>query len=433
MPQRVWLHVGSPKTGTTFLQDILWSGRETALEHGILLPLNDFHDHYLASVDLRQQSYLEQFPPRAIGIWERLAEESRAWRGDVLVSHELFAGATAEQARTAVRSFGDAEVHVIVTARDLERQIPAEWQEHIKHRSTATFAQFVHGVRTRAEQSEWFWSVQDYADVCRRWGAELPSQNTHVVTVPPGATDVRLLWTRFADLIGLDSTRFAMPTTRANASLNAEQAELLRRVNVALGDRLPIPGPYPQAVKDVLAQSVLASRPGTPVGLVGDDRTFAVERSRIIVDELRELGVAVTGDLEELIPPTDQASSRVVTDHPEAVSDPVLLTESVEALSAVLDRLHAESRRKDQAEEASRRLGSELSRSRDELAELRSRYDELQSRCDGLVHDMRHRPVRHFVIGYSEAHPAVMKVRVAYWRLANLARGVARRLTRRTP
>ena len=150
MPERVFLHVGSPKTGTTFLQNVMWSGRQVALDHGLLLPLGTFHDHFLASVDLREQSMYEQFPPRAIGIWERLAEEARAWKGDVLVSHELFAGATAEQAATAVRSFGDADVHVIVTARDLERQIPAEWQEHIKHRSTSTFTEFVHDVRTMA-------------------------------------------------------------------------------------------------------------------------------------------------------------------------------------------------------------------------------------------------------------------------------------------
>ena len=304
MPQRVWLHVGSPKTGTTFLQEILWSGRQAALDQGVLLPLGGFYDHFLASVDLREQSYQERFPPRAIGIWERLAEEGRAWKGDVLVSHELFAGATAAQASTAVRSFGDAEVHVIVTARDLERQIPAEWQEHIKHRSTATFAQFVQSVRTKADTSEWFWSVQDYADVCRRWGADLPPENTHVVTVPQGATDPDLLWTRFAGVVGLDPAAFTLPSSRSNTSLHAEQAELLRRLNIALGPRLPLPGPYPHAVKDVLAQVVLAGRPGTRVGLAGDDRAFAVARSRVIVDELQKLGVSVTGDLDELLPPT---------------------------------------------------------------------------------------------------------------------------------
>jgi hypothetical protein len=426
MPERVFLHVGSPKTGTTFLQNVVWSGRQVALDHGLLLPLGTFHDHFLASVDLRDQSMYEQFPPRAIGIWERLAEEARAWKGDVLISHELFAGATAEQAETAVRSFGDADVHVIVTARDLERQIPAEWQEHIKHRSVATFTEFIHDVRTMAPDAEWFWSVQDYADVCRRWGALLPPGNTHVVTVPQGAADPRLLWWRFSGVLGLESVSFDLGSTPANTSLHAEQAELLRRVNTQLGERLPLPGPYPQAVKDVLAQSMLASRPGTPIGLVGDDRTYAVTRSQLIVDELMELKVDVVGDLAELVPPDDVPAGRAVTERPDAISDSVLLVESIEALSELLDRLHAARGGIGEAEAHRQRLEAELTRCRGELAGLQTRHDALQAHDQKLVHDMRHRPVHHLVIGVSENKPWAMKARVAYWRTANALRRIAR-------
>ena len=430
MPARVFLHVGSPKTGTTFLQNVVWSGRQVALEHGLLLPLGTFHDHFLASVDLREQSMYQQFPARAIGIWERLAEEARAWKGDVLVSHELFAGATAQQAETAVRSFGDAEVHVIVTARDLERQIPAEWQEHIKHRSTSTFAEFIHDVRTMAPDSEWFWSVQDYADVCRRWGAHLPPDNVHLVTVPQGITDPRLLWWRFAGVIGLPPAEFDLGAEPANTSLHAEQAELLRRINSQLGDRLPLPGPYPRAVKDVLAQSLLASRTGTPVGLVGDDRRYAVARSRLIVDELRELKVDVVGDLSELVPPDDPAPGRAVTERPEAVGDSVLLDESLEALSGVLERLHLDTAGIDQAQADRQRLESELSRCRGELAGLQTRHDALEAENDKLVYDMRHRPIHHLLIGITESRPWLMKGRVAYWRAANALRRISHRTGR---
>jgi hypothetical protein len=427
MPERVFLHVGSPKTGTTFLQNVVWSGRQIALDHGLLLPLGTFHDHFLASADLRGKAMFEQFPPRAIGIWERLAEEARAWPGDVLVSHELFAGATAKQARNAVTSFGDADVHVIVTARDLERQIPAEWQEHIKHRSTSTFAEFIHDVRTMAPRSRWFWSVQDSADVCRRWGRHLPSGNVHVVTVPQDTSDPRLLWERFAGVLDLQSAEFDLGSAPANTSLHAEQAELLRRINSHLGDRLPLPGPYPQAVKDVLAQDLLAGRPGTPVGLVGDDRTFAVARSRLIVDELRELAVDVVGDLEELIPPDDPPSERTVTERPDAVSDSVLLDESLEALSGLLDRLHRETAGASQAGSSRRQLEAELNRTRGELAGLQTRFDALQAHDDKLVHDMRHRPIYHLLIGISESRPSVMKARVAYRRNADRLRRVVRR------
>jgi hypothetical protein len=37
-PKRVLLHVGTPKTGTSYLQDVLFRNRELLREHGILYP-----------------------------------------------------------------------------------------------------------------------------------------------------------------------------------------------------------------------------------------------------------------------------------------------------------------------------------------------------------------------------------------------------------
>jgi len=388
MPERVFLHVGSPKTGTTFLQHVVWSGRQTALDNGLLLPLQTFNDHFLASVDLRQKAAKGRFPGRAVDMWKRLAAEARTWDGDVLVSHELFAGASAAQAETAVTSFGDAEVHVIVTARDLERQIPAEWQEHIKHRSTSTFSEFIDAVRTRGAESSWFWTVQDTADVCRRWGAQLPRENVHVVTGPQGTADPGLLWRRFAAILGLESVEFDLGSP-ANTSLHAEQAELLRRVNAQLGPRLPLPGPYPSVVKDVLAQSLLTNRPGTAFGLTGDDRKYAVMRSQQIVDELVDLGVDVSGDLAELVPPDEPPVGRTVIERPDSISDSVLLEESLEALTGLLERLRVQ-----------------------------------RARNDRLAAQTRAHAVRRRLIRLSERNALAMKARVAYWRSVNLARRV---------
>lgn len=428
MAERIFLHVGSPKTGTTFLQEVLWSGRQTALKQGVLLPLSSFYDHFLASVDVREEAFQVQFPSRTIGIWDRLAEEARAWGGTVLVSHELFAVATAEQAARAVKMLGDAEVHVIVTARDLERQIPAEWQEHLKHRSTSTFTEFVSNLRARGPRSAWFWEVQDCADVCRRWGAAVPPGNTHVITVPRGDDVPDLLWQRFATLIGLDPSSFDLLPGKANPSLHAEQAELLRRVNAQLGERLPMPGPYPQTVKEVFAQTVLSRRPGTQVALIGGDRDFALARSQVMVQELAQLDVDVIGDLADLVPPDSPADAvRQATQHPETIPETILLAESVEALGGLLEQLSLERKAKLESANARRRAEADLARNRDELSHLLARHEALKAHDDKLVHDMRHRPLRHLVIGISERRPWLMKIRVGYWRSVNAVRWLTRR------
>jgi hypothetical protein len=334
---RVVLHVGSPKTGTTFLQNVLWAHKARAAEQGLLLPLERFSDHYLASLDARGLAGRPEHPPRAVGSWQRLVDETASWPGTVLVSHELLAAATPGEARRAVASFGEhAEVHVVVTARDLLRQMTAEWQEHVKHRSTKTFGEFVAELRQDGRRRNWFWRVQDFAGVLERWGSDLPASQVHVVTVPPVGAPPEQLWTRFAGLLDIDPDTFDTDVSRSNTSLGLEQAELLRRVNIELGERLPLPGPYPTVVKNVLAHRILASHKGTRLSLTPEDTEFAIQESRAVAERLAELGVDVVGSLDELVPDpeTSQESANAAAYDPPPAE--ALLEESVAAVADLL-------------------------------------------------------------------------------------------------
>ncbi len=74
MSPKIFLHVGSPKTGTTFLQNVLWKQRSLAREQGLLLPQDRFPDHYLASLDVRGSAGRPHHPPQAVGMWHRMVE-----------------------------------------------------------------------------------------------------------------------------------------------------------------------------------------------------------------------------------------------------------------------------------------------------------------------------------------------------------------------
>jgi hypothetical protein len=376
-PRRVFLHVGSPKTGTTFLQQVLWSNHDLARTQGVLLPGKATVDHFRASLDLTGGIVSEgTVPGPAVGQWQRLVDEARTWDGDVLVTHELFAAARREHAESAVRAFGpEREVHVVVTARDLVRQVPAEWQERIKHRRTITFPQFMEDLRTRTGEATWFWDVHDYAALLERWGSALPPERVHVVTVPPTGADPGLLWERFAGLLRLDASAFDTTLARSNRSLGAEQVELLRRVNAALGERLPRHGPYAVDVRDVFAQGLLASRPGTALRLHPEDHATVAGWSREVAHRLAGLGVAVVGDLADLVPaeaPVDAGGPSLR----DAVGSDVLLDEAVEALAGLLD------------EHRARRQEREALRRRLHEAETRLREDDEESR-GGLLGRLR--------------------------------------------
>ena len=79
----------------------------------------------------------------------------RRLNGTVIISHEILAAARPNQVKRAMAGLAGAEVHLVYSARDLARQIPAEWQEGIKHQRKQAFSGFLSKVQTaRADQAE---------------------------------------------------------------------------------------------------------------------------------------------------------------------------------------------------------------------------------------------------------------------------------------
>lgn len=376
MSGRAFLHVGSPKTGTTFLQAVIWGGRAELGKVGVRVPGPSRHKHFQAALDVRGTPQRARYPERTEGAWDRLLDAGRDWSGDLLISNELLAAAPPDRARAAVSDLVELgyEPHVIVTARDLARQLPAEWQERIKHRSTIAFGTFL--ARARDPESRVFrtlWAAQDYADIVQRWGGALPREQVHVITVPPPGAPRALLWERFAAVLGVDAARFSLDVPRENTSLGLEQTILLQRVNRRLGERVAFPGPYTDVGLFLFAHQVLGPRSGTPLVLGGDDLAFARDRSAEIVESLRAQRVTVHGDLAELLVPDDREWPATSSAR-EAVADDILLAESLDAMA---DLLAAFTERVEANREQRTRLREDLQKARADLTQARRQVAEL--------------------------------------------------------
>lgn len=307
-PRRVILHVGTPKTGTSFVQDILFRNREQLRAQGVLYPADREDAHFLAALDLMELPW-GGLEAQAVGAWDRLAAQVRAWEGHtVVVSHEILGTASRTQVARALASLTagspETEVHLVLSARDLVRQVPAEWQENVKHRRVRTYGTFLEELRDPARESEvaqWFWGVQELPDVLDRWGSTLPPERVHVVTVPQPGAGPLVLWERFASLFGLDPTAFP-PSERANVSLGVPESEMVRRLNTRLNDVLES-RMYRSLVREMVVHRHLSGRSGSPrLALPQEAYDWAAELSRTWVEELRRRGYSVVGDLDELLP-----------------------------------------------------------------------------------------------------------------------------------
>jgi hypothetical protein len=306
----VYVHLGSPKTGTTFLQAMLHQHRRRLREDGVFYPPTlRGGAHHGPAHDVRAVQWHGYRPSGVQGSWDRLVRTIHDWQepGVVVVSSELFAFATREQAERAVASLRPAEVHLVLTARDLVRQVPAVWQERVKNRSPLTYEEFVQQLVD--EEVPWQrgpWCGQEPATILERWGGSVPPERVHLVTVPPKGADPTVLWTRFASLLGVDPDSYPPVKTGANTSLGVAETEAVRRLNVQLQE---VPWPfYGRHVKNGIAQGVLAGRSdGDRLVLPEWVLPWVEQRSKQIIDSVSGRGYDIVGDLDDLLPPADGA------------------------------------------------------------------------------------------------------------------------------
>ncbi|UEA58529.1 sulfotransferase family protein [Gordonia otitidis] len=310
----VYVHVGLPKTGTTHLQDRLWWNRDLAFRHsGLLYPGNEMVDHFHAATHLQPDRYLDWVDPAFAHSWPTMVSQMRAWPGKSLVSHELFATTRDDQIESLVNdlSFAD-EVHVIVTVRDLARQLPSVWQENVKNQRLASFDDFVASVRRHAPrrtgswggdmEEEPFWEFQDYVGILGRWAEFVGPERAHLVTVASPGTAGSSLWERFLSVLDVDPAPMTIDVPTNNTSLSAAQAEFLRRLNSRLQPDDIEWERYERVVKGhIIAKVLFAQKGGTPLGLSTEQRGWVAEEAEAMVDAVRVAGYPVTGDLGDLV------------------------------------------------------------------------------------------------------------------------------------
>lgn len=321
-PPLVILHVGTMKSGTTYLQSRLEQHRDRLAADGVLFPGPQWKNQMRAAGDALVRSRAGENLRDGAGRWGRLRAQILGWSGQrVIVSVEHLSKASPSEACAVVAALAPCAVRVVLTVRDLGRAIPSAWQQSIKAGSDERFATFVGAVagvdtagRTDGDgdpssddQARRFWAMHDPAVLIRRWAAAVDAEHLVLVTVPPPGAAPEVLWQRFCDAVGLDGTRYPAEDSDLvlNPSLGVAGAEVIRRVNERLHRN---PTRFRQSTHRDLVRFTLAN--STLAGLAGDEPLrvpsrydeWLASRARAMSDEIGASGVHVVGSLTDLVP-----------------------------------------------------------------------------------------------------------------------------------
>ena len=308
MSTRVYVHIGLPKTGTTFLQATMWEGRDALAEAGCLIPGERRPSAWWAASDLLGRRPRGSQGRKIPGAWDAVATQLREWPGGrAIFSEELLSIANRRQVRKLVDDLGDSEVHAVVTVRDLGRVLPSLWQQEIRKGRTWTWPEFLASVRDPQQGSVTaaaaFWMRFDLDKVLGAWAAELPPERIHVVVLPAHGSPSSILLERFARAVDLDPALLAAaaPTHRSNPALGADEVEVLRRLNLRLADSLN-ERQYVRVVVNGVIPALEARTGSTRVQIPAEHRDWLDATSAALVESLRSSSYDVIGDLDDLTP-----------------------------------------------------------------------------------------------------------------------------------
>ncbi|MGH3361612.1 MAG: hypothetical protein ACRDOM_04060, partial [Nocardioides sp.] len=314
------------------------------------------------------------------GAWDRLRDEVSAWPGDCVISMEWLCAADAAHIRRILEGLHPASVHVVFTARDLGRTLPAAWQEYMQTRQEWTWEEFLEAVSS-ADPADHaagraFWAQQDLPALVERWSVEVGADHVHLVTLPHPGSAPDVLWQRVAQVLEIDPEGYRTDDIGGNQSLGLESAELMRRLNPTTRTAGLSKALYQRMFKHGLAKHSLARRRGaeSALGLPEQYHDWARKTATRHIEAIRHSGVRVIGDLDELEP------ILIAGRQPSDVEDHLLLDAALTGLVSLAQLWHREKQEQAKLTKRNTRLQRRVARLEKRVATLSGRVQRFESK-----------------------------------------------------
>lgn len=335
----VVVHMGTFKSGTSFLQHVLQINRETLADQHVLVPA----DENGSTLRIFRGFWTGRNPTSLEST--ALVKQCRQWSGShVVVSAERLSLLQPPAVQRFLAALEPHPVRIVMTARDLGRAVPSQWQSLVRGPSGArwTYRQYVQAVvdgpARGGPPARMFWERHSWPDVVGPWVAAAGASNVAVATVPThrGGSD---LWARFERAAGLDVSDLCMPSP-VNTSLGAASAEVLRRTALAFAE---VPATSPRVgvgrvhLLRVLARQEMTKRVSYEPRLAfpPQHRERVEGASRALINRTAAMGTELHGEWSDLLPALPDSVPEGTTLDPDLLA----LDELASAASFALQRI----------------------------------------------------------------------------------------------
>jgi hypothetical protein len=308
----LYLHVGLQKTGTSYLQGAMLASRDALAEQGVdLVPPTKRGSYDLMLAVRRRYSSERDENSDSATLRAFTTQLAEAPGPRAVYSQEQLAGARTDHVARLLDACGDRETHVVLTVRDLARQLPSSWQQTLKAGRSIGYPAYLRKLKQMEASGSVHapWINLDPVRVLDRWAAALPPDRVHVVTVPaPGSPPVLLL-ERFCEVLGVDPSSLQSETQPGNTSLGRVQAEVLRRVNAELPDEVRNHDVYGNVGKRFFAARVLSPQERRRILVPERFRDWCEAVTERQIATLEHAGYRVVGSLDDLRCPDEVFTS----------------------------------------------------------------------------------------------------------------------------
>jgi IS5 family transposase len=300
----VLLHIGPPKTGTSALQGACHANREALFRAGVRYVGSGIQPSTAAfAVTEREHPSTGRAP--SMRHWRSLVREVRsAQRETLLISSEFFAGASASQIQTIVSDLDPNRLYVAITLRPLVKILASRWQQNVQEGAKVEYHEWLRAVLTAPDSghARKFWSRQRHDELVDRWTRVVGVERMRVIVV--NDRDHESVLRSFEALLAIPSQTLKPHKDSPNRSLTLEEVAIVRSYNEQFSDEGLSPSLRHKLMARGAATHLKRRTPSSGEAKIPTP-TWAVEASQRIAREMvaaiRNLGVQVDGDLDQLV------------------------------------------------------------------------------------------------------------------------------------